>query len=173
MSVWRSKAVKVDTQIIATLCRQYGPALNVPIGINGVCLLWALAGNESSFGASCAPRHELGYCYGHKYFDASYTHEWGCLAHCSFSPWQIMATNAKGFTPLELLDDPEKAIQATVGFLNRQILGAEKAATLSEIADAYNSGNWRDAIVPQEYIDRLIKNCGVAMPAPLAQGASA
>ncbi|HEV7521304.1 MAG TPA: hypothetical protein VGP89_09410 [Candidatus Angelobacter sp.] len=165
--------MKIDIQIIAALCRQYGTLLKVPVCINGPGLLWALAGNESSFGASCAPRHELGYCYGHKYFDASYTHEWGCLAHCSFSPWQIMATNAKGFSPLELLTDPEKAVQATVGFLNRQILGAEKAVTLSEIADAYNSGNWRDANVPQEYIDKLLKNFGIAMPAPLAAGASA
>ena len=94
------------------------------------------------------------------------------LAHCSFSPWQIMATNARQFTPLELMQDPEKALIAVVSFLNREILGRQKADTLSEIADAYNSGNWTDANVPQDYIDKLHRNYLVPIP-PQAQAKGA
>src|SRR5579884_4172965 len=104
--------MKVDTNTLVLLCLKYGPELNAPEGIAGPQLIWALSGNESSFGAHCPPKHEEGYCYGHKYCDASYSQMWGCLAHCSFSPWQIMATNARQFTPLELMNEPEKAIQS-------------------------------------------------------------
>lgn len=164
--------MKVDTATLVALCLKYGPELHVPAGVAGPQLLWALSGNESSFGAHCPPKHEDGYCYGHKYYDAGYSQSWGCLAHCSFSPWQIMATNARQYTPLELMQDPEKALITVVSHINRKILAAQKAATLSEIADAYNSGNWRDAIVPQDYIDKLHRNYLVAMP-PLAGGAHA
>jgi hypothetical protein len=35
-----------------------------------------------------------------------------------------------------------RAAMETVIFINRRILGAEKATTLEEIAEAYNSGKW-------------------------------
>ncbi|HZU33730.1 MAG TPA: hypothetical protein VFB79_21630 [Candidatus Angelobacter sp.] len=162
--------MKVDTNTLVLLCLKYGPELNAPEGIAGPQLIWALSGNESSFGAHCPPKHEEGYCYGHKYCDASYSQMWGCLAHCSFSPWQIMATNARQFTPLELMNEPEKAIQSVVSFLNREILGRQEAKTLSQIADAYNSGNWRDNNVPAEYIEKLHRNYLVKMP-PVSMGA--
>lgn len=164
--------MKFPPELIASICRKYAPLLHVPPGIDGAQLLWALSGNESSFGAHCPPKHEDGYCYGHKYFDASYTHEWGCLAHCSFSPWQIMATNAKTLTPLELMEDPDKACRVVALYLDARILD-KGANTLSDIADAYNSGTWKDANVPVQYIADLIKNYGVAMPAELRGVANA
>lgn len=151
--------MRVDSNVLAQLCKTYGPQLNVPPSLNGAQLLWALSGNESSFGSNCNPRHEPGYCpimHGH-YAPAiaTLTRDFGCLAHCSYGPWQIMACNASGFTPLDLLD-PDKAAHATVNFLNREILGRQKATTLEQIADAYNSGNWSDANVPTAYIEKFV-----------------
>jgi len=34
----------------------------------------------------------------------------------------------------------------------------QKPTTLEQFADAYNSGNFRDNIVPEEYIKRFLRN---------------
>ena len=48
-----------DKEEIVAACREYGPQIvGLPVGIDGAQLLWAMSGNESSFGANCAPRHE-------------------------------------------------------------------------------------------------------------------
>jgi hypothetical protein len=161
--------MQVSEQEIARICIQFGPQLNTVPSISRGQLLWAIAGNESLFGDWCPPRHERGYHYGSRMYRRSkelrdLTKEWGCLAHCSFGPWQVMLVNAPGFSPIELMADAELACKSAVDFLNRVILGAQKASTLEEIADAYNSGNFRDDIVPHEYIARLKRNYKVPMP---------
>lgn len=145
---------------LISLCTKYGPLINVPETINGAQLLWSISGNESSFGINCEPRHELGYCYGHRYFEPS---SWGCLAHCSYGPWQVMYTHAKQFTPLQLLIDPDKCAQVAIAFLNSEIFGRQKAQTLEQVADAYNSGNFRDNNVPLLYITKLNHNYTMPM----------
>lgn len=162
---------------IARLCRQYGQLLDLPSAIDGPRLLWAIAGNESSFGANATPRHEAAYCYGGKYFKAAkngnplaaLTKSWGCLAHCSFGPWQILLVNVPTFSPMELMTDAEVSARAALQHLNRNVLRSidlqrPVANVLRDIGDAFNSGNARDQIIPEEYIRRLVGNYVVPFP---------
>ncbi len=162
----RLSTLQLARTTIADMCRRFGAALKLPETIAGDQLLWALAGNESSFGVHCSPRHESGYCRGGRYFDPSLTSEWGCLAHCSYGPWQVMYPNISKFgtiSPLDILRTPEIGANAAVQFINERILGHEKATTLEQIADAYNSGDWRDANRPEGYIADLVKNYATSM----------
>jgi hypothetical protein len=150
------------------LCRKGAEGLMIPEGIDGTALLWALAGNESSFGVNAVPRHEAAYCRGGKYGKAPLLAEhrktWGCWACCSYGPWQITYLNALTYagggemTPICLESkDGLVALRATIGFLNGYVFGAQKARTIEQIADTYNSGNWRDAPTPdvQRYISEI------------------
>jgi hypothetical protein len=151
----------VDRKTLADLCRTYGAFLvNLPAGVTGPQLFWALAGTESDFGSNAVPRHEDGYCYGHKYFDHDLTKQFGCHAHCSYGPWQIMLEYAKGFTVDELNKDADKAAQASLGFLNRK-LEHFKPKLLDEVGEIWNVGH----IAPDPaYVARLLKNYAVEMP---------
>lgn len=140
--------MKVAPEIIAALCRKHGPGLFAPVKWQGtpldkVKLLWAVAGVESSFGLNCYPRHEPGYCYGGKYFDRARSQEWGCLAHCSYGPWQVMYSNFPlDVSPLSLVWDADGRIAAETGVLgaldvlNRAI--ARGVDTFGGIAVVYN-----------------------------------
>lgn len=159
--------MQVSRSMIVLLCARFGAALKVPSGISGIQLFWALSGNESSFGADCAPRHEAAYCRGGKYFDIESTSRWGCLAHCSYGPWQVMYPNVSRsgvIDPIGLMRQPELLANAAVQFINENILAREKATTVEQIADAYNSGDWRDQRVPAKYIADLVSNYEVPMP---------
>jgi hypothetical protein len=133
---------------LAQACIKWGRLLAAPAGVDGAKLLWALSGCESSFGENCKPRHEP---YYHALAESGknaqlneLTALFGCDAHSSFGPWQILLINCvKGTRPEEFIDLDRCAVQ-TVNFINRRILAAEKATTVAEIADAYNSGDWRD-----------------------------
>lgn len=146
-----------DDLIVA--CGVWGPKLWLPGGINGATLLWALAGNESSYGRNCAPRHEQAYCtgeYSHVQDVVVLTRQYGHAAHCSFGPWQLLLVNAAGASPDDLRT-ARGAAMATAGFLNRRILHGEGAKTIEEIADAYNSGTWRDRYVPEQYVADCVR----------------
>lgn len=141
-------------------CRTYGPILDGFLKtsddgtgnpIIGARLLWALAGNESSFGANCKPRFEQAYWIGGLYAQNGITQKnlnvkypQGAAAH-SYGPWQIMPCNAIGFKCEELATDLEKAAIATIGFIRRFVIGVRSARTLAEMLDVYNSGTWRDS----------------------------
>lgn len=164
--------MSVPRERIAELCQQYGSVMNgvLPKDIDGAQLLWALAGNESSYGDNCSPRHEPGYCYiTHGGYSKNpsiveMTEDWGCLAHCSLGPWQLMADNILGFTPMEILCDPEKACLATVGFLKRAVL--PMAQSLDDIGHFYNAGP--RGPFPTQYVTNLKLHYQVAMPQPAA-----
>jgi hypothetical protein len=140
--------VKVDPEIVAALCRKHAPDLLTPVSWQGtpldkVRLLWGIAGVESSFGLNCNPRHEQGYCYGARYFNPHHTSEWGCLAHCSFGPWQVMFSNfPEGVSPLALvwLMDGRVASEAcllgAIRTLNRAIAAGTR--NLGDVVIAYN-----------------------------------
>jgi hypothetical protein len=90
---------------------------------------------------------------------------YGVDAACSYGPFQIMAVNAIGYTPKELNEDPEKATEATVAYINRRIFaGKYPAHDLEQFADAYNSGTWRDANTPTVYIKRFKQFYGMGLP---------
>jgi len=158
-------------QVIATLCRKYGPSLRLPSGGDGARVLWALAGCESDFGAYPLPKHEDGYCAGHRYDIPALTKRWGCAAHCSYGPWQLMFPHLWDLLPAPMRDPSlllfaagdagpkfsaaaDYLCAATVSFVNAEILGRQKATTLEQIAKAFNHGNWADAYDDSEYTDR-------------------
>ncbi len=127
----------------------------MPPEIHGPRLLWALSGCESSFGLYCEPRHEEAYCtgiYSHSPQVMKLTELYGHGAHCSYGPWQIMLVNCNSDAAPHDLMDISRAAMDTAVFINRRILKGEKATTVEQIADAYNSGDWRDRHVPEKYI---------------------
>jgi hypothetical protein len=140
--------MKVAPEIIAQLCRERAVDLFTPVNWQGspldkVKLLWGISGVESSFGLNCNPKHENGYCYGGRYHDLIATHAWGCLAHCSFGPWQVMFANFPvGVSPLSLVWDADGrvasdlCIRGAIRVLNNTI--ARGARHLSDISIGYN-----------------------------------
>jgi hypothetical protein len=158
--------VKFEQLDIANLCRTHGPALaGVPDGVDAIKLLWALTGNETRFGKWTVPKHENSYCYKGRYHDAVLDPDWGCLAHCSLGVGQVMAPSVVryGFGIKECLLELEPGFLAMVAHLRFNVL-PQHPASLSDIADAYNSGNFRDSIVPADYIHKLIENYAVPLP---------
>lgn len=158
---------------IANLCKLHARDLEpTPIG-EPKQILWAFAGVESSFGQNFAPRHESSYCRRGKYYDAALTREHGCLAHCSFGPWQVMFPNfPTGTTPHDLLDElagPELGVKAAIRRINLAL--RQGASDLAQLADAYNSGNFRDTLVPTEYVNEFLTKYQIQMPLPAAVGA--
>jgi hypothetical protein len=167
--------------IIAGICQLYGPSLKVPAGLDGAKVLWALAGCESDFGVNGLPKHEDAYCAGHRYDIPALTRKWGCAAHCSYGPWQMMYAHLEDDLP-EPLRDPSLLIfaagsaslpfanaagflcRATVAFVNAEILGRQKATTLQQIAKAYNHGNWADGYDDFGYTDRAAKFYAIPFP---------
>ena len=165
---------------IAQLCLQYGPLLDLSgdaaANIDPVLLLWALAGNESGFGVDCKPRFEPAYFTGGRYAEeqaqVELIAEYGEDAAKSYGPWQLMLVNAPGFTTQELANDAEAALQATVGFLKREIFGRQKAVTLAEVGEAFNGGSWErfaggrdgDSSVVEAYVPRLQRHYDTPMP---------
>jgi len=161
--------MKVAPEIIAALCRKHALGLLTPVKWQGtpldkVRLLWAVAGVESSFGLNCSPRHETGYCYGGRYFDRERSKAWGCLAHCSFGPWQVMFSHFPlGVSPLSLLWDTDGGIAAEIGIrgaidvLNHSI--SQGAGNLADISIAYNG-----PANEEEYSARLFECLDRPMP---------
>ncbi len=157
---------------VAAACRHWGPMLELQKcdGLFGPQLLWAIAEVESERGKNAKPRHELGFCKG-KYSQndkvLALTKRFGHAAHCSFGPWQLMLVNLPGdVADLGAFDTADGAAAATVIFLNEVILGRQGARTIEQIADAYNSGNFRDKNVPEEYIAKVKAAYLQPMPAP-------
>jgi len=157
--------MQIARTTLANLCTQFGKMLlRLPDGIDPARLLWALAGNESSFGAESNPRHEQSYCYEHAYFNADRTRLWGCLAHCSYGPWQVMYSNFNiSISPLELLGPTGVTLLAGgTTTLLQSIVDRQKARTIEEIGEAYNTGK----IQPDpEYVAKLVRNYAVPIGA--------
>lgn len=130
---------------IAAACATYGPQLNLPAEIDGAQLLWAISGQESSFGANCTPRHEPAFDAGGMYSRTQpmprLLEKFGSAAACSYGPWQIMLANAADTSPEVLLSDLDAAAKATVAFINSFVLGHRQAKTVEQIAETYNSGH--------------------------------
>jgi hypothetical protein len=136
--------------------------------LDNFAVLHALADVESDHGARhLAIKHEASYCYGGFYYRAPsgedlrrLSHIYGCLAHSSFSSWQLLflAAYEEGFRgdPCELRNDAE-AIHWVIRFLNRRIYDRYPRISPTGLADAWNSGSARDLNVPQGYIDKFLK----------------
>jgi len=168
---------------VAAICKAYGQfVLGLPDTLAPSGVLWALSGVESSFGANCNPRHEVEYCpqvrsFRHyegdmqtvyvdrkglyasdapqvKAFDA-----WGCMACCSFTPWQIMLANAPTASPVDLLTNLDRCAQAAVALMNRKFTVAPPL-NLPAVARL-----WNGAGVSEQYIADLAKYYQEGLPA--------
>lgn len=138
--------------------------------IDPVVLLCAISLNESSGGKWNVPKHENAYAPGGVYYKKSVQvrelyGRYGALAACSWSSWQILYVTAVelGFkgSPLDLWND-STAIEWVVKLLNARIIRTGKE-TLAQIADAFNSGNYLDGLVPREYIDKLKRHYNLVL----------
>ena len=154
----------IDPQRLAQVCRDMGPLVGpLPAGIDGAQLLWAISGNESSFGHDVVPRHEPAYDVGGRYA----THapmpdllsRYGRNAACSFGPWQVMLCNAPGYAPGDLTD-LETAAKASVAALN-MLLRHFQPKTLNDIGSSYNAGH---PCADPGYTDRLVVAYNTPMP---------
>ena len=155
---------------IADACREFGPQLApLPLGVDGAQLLWAISGNESSFGSNTIPRHESAFDYGGVYGDNPVMQpllaKFGSAAAYSYGPLQLMFTNAPtSYTPDDF-NDLGKAFTASVMFLN-QLLNRFRPQTLDAIGSCWNSGHIQVIFSPavQTYVGRLAANYAVIMP---------
>lgn len=173
---------------VAALCRYYGPLVHLK-GISGLHgeeldgaqLMWAFALNESYHEPKdkvppdfflCPPRFEPAYFTG-RYASGTYQSElntrFGQDGAKSYGCWQVMLCNT-GFKPEEF-ERCEIGAQAFLGHMNRMIAD-QKPDRISQIADSYNSGNFKDFSVPDAYIKRLIEHY-YQVPLPKEEAAQA
>lgn len=134
---------------------------------NPTALLGALAEVESSFGAMNIARFEKAYSIKGRYFTADQRqrwNEWGDLASCSYSSFQIMYPTAceLGFdsdpwkrNPTELFNDVE-AMPSVIQYIKKRML-TQGVQSVGEFADAWNTGNARDANIPTVYVMRFVQ----------------
>jgi hypothetical protein len=142
----------IVTEAMAPTIDIGGPVLDV---IDLLAMLRAIADVESSYGQDSKSRHEPAYCHGGKYYHVVLTKLYGCAAHCSYGPWQVMYPTAYElgfFGAPEELANPETNCLYAVRYLNAR---AAKATTIEEIARAFNGGSIHSRAVPQSYIDKL------------------
>jgi hypothetical protein len=117
-----------------------------------------LAEIETSYGENNFPKHEAAYDWHGKYFDFTNWKLHGSLAACSYGPWQIMFGVAVelGFNfhiqPYSLTE-PINSIHWVIEYICRRALH-KGADNIERIFDAYNTGNFRDGIIPIHYIEK-------------------
>lgn len=165
-------------QQIADACRAHAGDLDASLldGYDAAQLLWAICGNESSFGANCSPRHEPAFDVGGTYAaapaQAALLKAFGSLGACSYGPMQVMLVNAPaGYSPNDF-DDVDKAIAAGAYALGR-LLAHNKPTTLAQIGACYNGGHVPSGIWPvglHNYANQLIQNYAEPMPEAALQG---
>lgn len=133
--------------------------------INPRAILKAIAHCETNYGErSLATLHEPAYCYKGVYYKASEnlrreSTRWGCLAHSSYGPWQLLYITAWEFG---YRDDPvglreaHNSIPYVINVLNRRVADRLLDERPEDFFDAWNSGNPRDHIIPADYITKAL-----------------
>lgn len=145
-------------------CVYYGKTLTLPVGIDGVALMQAIADVESTYGANAVPRHEKVYDWGGRYCEPIQLRMWGSWAACSYGPWQVMWSNivAAGIpaTPMLAHTDASVTANAAAWLINHRIVpslpaGGDIEQAVRAIGDAYNSGSCKDDNYPSAYMGKL------------------
>jgi hypothetical protein len=133
---------------IENICRFHSQELKVPLNEDPFAFLFALCGQESSFGANNIPRYEAAYAPNgiyhakNKMLKEAYS-EYGAPASCSYGPTQIMYIVARelGYPaekhPLDL-SDGKISIPYTVQLLNKNFY--QGANNIDLMAACYNGG---------------------------------
>ena len=148
----------------------YGPKLNL-MGLTdfsgkplvGSRLMYAISGEESSFGENCGPRFEPRYWNRPVLMQITLNAQYGKAAAMSYGPWQLMFAASvqyyKPIIPADLLT-PDINIHAegAVAFINEYVIKDQKAADLYDIARIFNSGNKIEPLTPgvSAYIKKVI-----------------
>jgi len=148
--------------MIKQLIEKWAPSLHVPTGLDSGCILWALYYCEKYDPHNRVPRFEKAYAPGGYYYKKSEDvrkeyEKWGNWAACSFSNFQILFNTARelGYDgPPLALDRDEVAMPFIVLYLNIRIF-KKGATTPEEVADAYNSGTFKDANKPEKYMAKF------------------
>ncbi len=149
--------------MIKKLIFEYAPLIKETVDTEA--LLWAVYECEKYTRQYRTPRFEPAYAPGGLYFRSSsmvrqeYA-RWGSSAACSYSNFQIMFIVARelGYdAPPLALDKDSVALPYVVRYINVRILATPGVETVENIADAYNSGTYRDANVPERYINKFVR----------------
>jgi hypothetical protein len=154
-----------EDPMIRKLIRTHAPDLEpMPLTIQGEPCLWGLYHCEKYDQDNKIPRYEPAYAPG-GYF---YLHSpdvqarwavWGRDSACSYSNFQILYNTAceLGYQgPPLALDTDALAILYVVKYIRTRII--QQGATKPEqVADAYNSGSFKDQYVPNAYIRKFMK----------------
>lgn len=168
-----------QTDQLVPLCKERAPRLQSILSktgglqtINAGALLYAISGNESSFGQRREfVRHEAAYMPGGRYYNRSAPlralfDRYGVLASSSFGSWQIMAIVAQELSyvgnPAFLADD-----EISIEFVIRQIIERiipRGAGCLGDLFDAYNSGTSGDSNIPKQYIEDGLNHYYAVLP---------
>ena len=154
------------------VCKQVGPQLDGIVmhhekPVHGATLLYAITGNESSFGTRAEfVRAEPAYMRGGMYFErAAHLRQqwfrWGVLAASSFGAFQLLYITAYelGFRghPIDLQQHDISARWVNT-LITERFVRTRGVQTLRDLLDAYNSGRHTDAHVPERYIAEGIKH---------------
>jgi len=148
---------------LGLLIEEYAPHLRnlKRINVDPEILLKAIACVESNYGKNTKPLFEKSYYKGGYYYKKSkqvrdLVKRFGRAAAKSYSSWQILFVVAweLGFrgTPEEL-DNDEIAIIYVIKFLNNRVL-KYNPKSIDDIFDGYNSGTYKDDVVPHGYINK-------------------
>lgn len=149
--------------MIARLIKEFASQLQpMPSSLNPEALLWAVYNCEKYNASNVEPRFEPAYAPGGIYYDMTEHvreawEKFGPDAACSYSNFQILYITAYelGYDgPPKSLDKDSFALPYVVLYINHRIL--EKGATTpEEVADAYNSGSFKDSSKPEGYMKRF------------------
>lgn len=141
-----------NTEDVVAACREYGPMLKMPAGLDAARVMLAIAAVESGgddpnyAGHDCGPRHEPAYDVGGSIYRKStlvqnLVKEFGSAAASSYGPWQCMYDNCLGHTPQELIASLDLCAQVFVTQFNSYVEGTRHASTLDEIGQVWNLGH--------------------------------
>lgn len=169
---------QTQRQVLAA-CYRFGSQITGLIDsegrpVDGVRLLWAIAGNESDYGRLAEyARHEPAYMPGGRYYQRAFDQRvawqrWGIAAACSWGAWQVMAPTARemGYDgPPSGLMDHEACCRWATALIVHRFIDAHGARSLRDVLDAYNSGNHADRVVPADYITKGLAAYARALPA--------
>lgn len=153
------RRARLTTQIV-----YWGTRLKQKIKFaDSVRLLATIAICESDYGRFAVARHENSFCYNQsgKFSNKTVHMQWGCDACTSRGAFQIMYPIGlelglnRAVSPQEFAKD-EICLPYVVSLIEKRIL-ANGASTLSEFADAYNSGSHKDRIIPMKYIEKFVE----------------
>lgn len=176
-NILKKRWTRMNEKELVSLIDKYAPKLKTPEHINKKKLMWAFASNETDLGrmelrsrfepSYSGNWHRSFYKEGKSMFSRSQLamtawRKWGDSAAQSYGLFQIMYTTAIDTgvinieTPPEDLRKTETNVAVFVALINKIIRG-NQGITIAQIADAYNSGNYGDSIIPKEYIEKLKK----------------